>query len=328
MSSIQADHRSPLGSWLTPLLLMAIDNAQSESLALGSYPDLSAVAYDKDYDRVRMHQVRAILAAWGDQYDYDAASGVDLDTNQPLPLEQPDAAASQATAIFNAWLVRLLARTFGDEMVLVGEASGSRLDLRGLLHLTSTDPANLATYDPATKDSALWDDLTTPDQLESRQERMVRALLDALSWLDEKFPGGLDEVRWGMLHTVRFNPSAPVFGELAIPPTNDPVFAGGFPRHGDMYVVDASNFSTRKTVEKALNFTYGSGPNQRFVIDLDPAGPKARNALPGGASGFLDDPHFSDQAERWRRNQTHDVPFALGEVLGAAERRTTFTPER
>jgi penicillin amidase len=32
-------------------------------------------------------------------------------------------------------------------------------------------------------------------------------------------------------------------------------------------------------------------------------------------------PHFDDEARLWRRNQSHPVPFALGDVIAAKESR-------
>ena len=54
---------------------------------------------------------------------------------------------------------------------------------------------------------------------------------------------------------------------------------------------------------------------------MDPAGPKAFNALPGGAVWDSASPHFDDEAEMWRKNENHAVPFALEDVVAAKEAR-------
>src|SRR5690606_31316460 len=131
-----------------------------------------------------------------------------------------------------------------------------------LVHLMTTEPAELATFDPDTGDSALWDDLDTP-AIESRQERMVRALLDALAWLDAE-AGPYEGWRWGAHHTVAFRPLAPIFGGFTIPSSVKPPFRDGFPRPGDMYVVDASNYDVTRGLDQEPSFGYGSGPTQRF----------------------------------------------------------------
>jgi len=134
----------------------------------------------------------------------------------------------------------------------------------------------------------------------------------------------IGDYRWGQYHTIRFEAIVPLFTALSIPPGSNKVFPTGFPRHGDNYVVDVAGFSFGSTAGKLPNFAYGHGPTQRFVVDMDPAGPKAWNALPGGAIWDSQNPHFADQAELWRRNETHAVPFLLPDVIAAAETRILF----
>jgi penicillin amidase len=154
---------------------------------------------------------------------------------------------------------------------------------------------------------------------------MVRALLDALAWLNANVGNDIGAYRWGALHTTRFEALIPLFGALSIPPPGDQVFPEGFPRHGDNFGLDVSGFSLSVRLDKAPNFRYAHGPVQRFVIDLDPAGPRAWNALPGGAVWDSQSTHFRDQAELWRKNQTRLVPFLLPDVVAAAETRTVVS---
>jgi penicillin amidase len=321
MASIQADVRSPLGNRLVPALLLAIESAQAEDSVPGSHPDLSEIVADAGYDAATLDDLVGLLVEW-QATGYVAASGVSPDDNQALPLEDPAARASQATLVFNAWLVRMLARTFADEHARIGR-SGTRHDLVALLHLFSSDPATLATYDPATGDSALFDDIDTP-AIESRHERSIRALIDALSWIGEQGP--LADLRWGHFHTLSLQPLLVLFPKLTVPPLGDPLFTNGFPRPGDSLGVDAANFSLRQPLGEDLDFSYGSGPAQRFVIELEPGKLVAHNAIPGGAVGRLGDPHFADQLERWRRNETFAVAFYASDVLAAQESRSLLTP--
>ncbi|MBW2454561.1 MAG: penicillin acylase family protein [Deltaproteobacteria bacterium] len=326
MSSIQADVRSPMGSRVVPALLLAIDAAQAEEANAGSHPDLTAVVNDPAYDSSLIAQVEASLIAWQDEADFEARSGVDPDDNQAISLDEVEGRAAQATLVFNAFLVRFINRVFGDELARIDMGSGTRHDVRGLLLLLESDPANLATYDANTGDSALWDDLDTVE-VESRQERMIRALLDGLTWLQANADGSFDDWRWGYFHTLRFSALVSVWGGILSNPTvTDTVFAGGYPRHGDMFVVDAAHYDIDKGLAEELDFSYGSGPNQRFVAELNPDGLVVKNVLPGGAVFDADDPHFGDQAEEWRRNEVHEVPFVLDDVLAAAESRTLIWP--
>jgi penicillin amidase len=311
-----------MGSALTPALLDAIDRAEEERKTPGTHPDLTAVVADPLYKSATILTVRGLLDAWGKEADYEAASGIDADTNLPKAASGADAAevkASQATLLFNTWLVRVLGRTFGDELAKMGITYGREDKAKAFILLVKGDPTQLATFDAATGDSSLWDDLTTP-AVESRHERMIRALLDALTTLEALAGPDLAMYRWGAYHTVTFDAVVSIFSSLSIPPPSDKTFPHGFPRHGDSFGVDSSDFSF-VGLSSAPAFNYVHGPSQRFVIDMDPAGPKAFNALPGGNIWDAKSPHFRDEAEYWRRNQAHAVPFLLPDVVAAKESR-------
>jgi penicillin amidase len=324
IASVQADHHSPMGSRVVPRLLTAIEHAQAEHKTPGSHPDLSAIVKDAAYDDARMTAAHQLLDDWGKKADYDAPSGVDPDTNMPLPKDQPEAQASSATLLFNIWLERAMKRIFGDELGKVGYSSwGREIDSKALLHLLEDDPSQLATFDAATGDSAIWDDMGTPE-IESREERLVRALLDAFAWVDsQKAP--IEELRWGTYHTVRFDAIIPIYGDLSIPPTSDKTFKNGFPRPADSFAVDNADFSLNTALGDTPDFTYSHGPCQRFVIDLDPAGVKAYNAIPGGNVWDASSKHFDDEAQLWRKNKNHFVPFTIPDVAAAKESRWVFS---
>ncbi len=327
-ASIQADHVSPMGARLTPALLAALEQGLEELDSPGTYPELASLSADAAFTTASLEAARDALLAWASA-GFLASAGVDLDTGAALsaaeaaPAEERTLArSSQATALFNAWLVRLHARVLGDELGAAGLASlGTQAGALALLRLAEDDPASLATYDASALDSALWDDLGTPGT-ETRHERMLRALLDAFSDLEPY--GGLDGVRWGLLHTVTFEALVPLFGKLTIPPSNDPVFSDGFPRHGDLFVVDTANHSLPQKLDQELRFAFTTGPTQRFVVELFPEGPRSSNALPGGAVWDIKSPHHRDLAELWRRNESAPVPFLLPDVIESAESRTVL----
>ncbi len=323
MASVQADHRSPMGARLVPKLLAAIERAKQEATSPGTHPDLTGIVGDPAYDGARVDAAVALLQAWGTAHDFAAESGIDLDTNQPLAKDSPEGEAARATLLFNTWLVRAVRRTFGDELDKVGYKSFFRsIEATSFLHLLESDPNQLATFDAATGDSAIWDDAATPE-IESRDERLLRALLDAFAWIDTQGKP-LDDLRWGSYHTVRFGALIPLYGKLSIPPAEDATFPNGFPRHGDSFNVDNSDFTYSTYVDENPNFKYGHGPTQRFVIDMDPTGPKAWNTLPGGVIWDNESSHFADEAELWRKNQNHPVPFLVDEVIAAKESRTVM----
>ncbi len=231
--------------------------------------------------------------------------------------------------IFYAWLVRAVGRVLEDELKLTGRTNiGTSMTLRAFMHLLEQDPTKLATYDATLKDSVLFDDISTTGVSESRDDRLVTAMLDAVDDLVKIFGADRTSWRWGALHRVRFSSLNPLWF-VDIPPVDDPVFPKGFPRHGDQWNVDASNFSITRPLASPLSFNYGSGPVQRFVAEMTPSGPKLENALPGGAILDRESPHFRDEAELWRKNQRRAVPFEKSEMLAALPanaEHTLFTP--
>lgn len=322
MAAIQADARSAMGAALAPKLLDALSHAEDEKASAGTHADLSAVVTSARYQAAPIAELRDLLAKWGTESDYDAAAGVSLDDGSPLA-DAKQASASKATLVFNAWLVRMISAVLDDEIAAMKSSSFGDLP-RVLVWLMTSDATKLATYDAASKDSALFDDLTTTGVVESRDERAVTSLLDALDFLTTKLGADRNGWRWGKLHTLRFEALVPLWGTLSIPPIGDAIFPDGFPRHGDGYNVDVGSYSHHSPKLANVDFSYREGPTQRFVIDMDPAGPTARNVLPGGEIWDNGSPHFRDEAEMWRRNQNHPVVFTLADVVKNAEERIQY----
>lgn len=322
LASIQADARSAAGSKLTPQILGAIEHAVAEQKTAGSFPGLTALVATDRFKNANLVEVQDLLKRWGSEADYDAASGMNPDDNTPAS-DPKEAMASRATSIFNAWIVAMIRATFKDELDAIGNDEG--LDMKfALVALMTADPKTLKTLDATTNDSILFDDLTTPAQ-ETRDERILTALLDSLDFLKTRLGADSQQWRWGRMHAIRFTSLVSFWGGLSIPATSDTVFPLGFPRHGDGWNVDVGGFPTPKVLDATTSFTYSHGPTQRFVIEMDPKGPIAKNVLPGGNVWHALDPHFRDEAERWRRNQNRPVPFETKAVVAEAEGRVTFS---
>jgi penicillin amidase len=267
--------------------------------------------------------VADLLSRWGTQADYVSPSGIDPADNMPST-DAVEATASEATTVFNAWIVRMIGAVIDDELNTLGFYRP--LNLRRMLdYLLTSSPDTLATYDPTTRDSALFDDMTTP-AVESRDERIVTSLLDALDYVHSKLGDNPDAWRWGKLHTVTFASVVPFWKSLSIPNQDDTTFPNGFPRGGDGFTLDVASYDARPDTYADLSFIYTNGPAQRFTIDLDPAGPVAQNVIPGGAVWDNTSPHFRDDADLWRKNETHPMPFSAKDVDASEESSTTYLP--
>jgi penicillin amidase len=321
MASIQADARSAMGANLAPQILATIGHAEEEKTTPGTHPDISALVASARYSAATITQVKAALTSWGTDSDYDTPAGVSLDDGS-LVADPKEATASQATTIFNAWLVRMYEATLGDEIKVLG--SFAYEERRALLNLMLPTPSTLATYDATLKDSILFDDLASTSVTETRDERILTSLLDALDYLKTSVGADMTGWRWGKIHHIKFNALVSIWGALSIPPDGDAKWPNGFPRHGDGFNIDVAEYTLGAPL-LSTSFDYHHGPTQRFVIEMDPNGPIAHNALPGGEIWDPASPHFADEAERWRRNQNRPVPFARADVIAAAESHLVYS---
>ena len=325
MSELQNDAQSPFGRFLTPAIVEELDRALAERETPGTHPDLSAAVTELASVMDRIEDARARLAAWTSFATPAAVEG------SP---SAPEIADSVATSIFNATMGHLMQLTFDDEYDFArdGMFDGMTNRTNGAgttMILMLTDPTSLVGYDGETSEVVYWDDLRT-ETVESRGDRMLRAVAAALASLEDELDSNdVDTWRWGLLHTVRLDALVPVrtlFGPaadvLSIPVPLDPTYPNGFPRQGDRDVVDASGFGMFSLFQR----DYGSGPQQRLVVEMTPEGPRAVTALPGGNSEDPDSPFHRNEMELWRRNQVRPVPFTEAEVVAAAVERFRFVP--
>ncbi len=323
MASIQADVHCPFGEMLAPKLIAAIDAAEAEKTTPGTHTDLTAVVADPRYAAANVAELRQWLDSWGKDSDYASESGVNPDDNKPLPGGTPEVTASQATLLFDAWLARMGMLTFDDEIAQMQGHASFEVP-RALAYIWTAKPADLATLDQTTGESSLFDDMTTTNVTETSEQLAIESLLDAVDFLKSKLGPDRTEWRWGTLHTLRFDSLVSLWSTLSVPPVGDATFPNGFPRHGDLHTVDVGNWGSHPGTYDSLHFDYGSGPTQRFVASMDPAGPIAKNAQPGGNVWDNASPHFADEAERWRRNQNRPVYIMKADVIANAEERIAY----
>ena len=302
MQAIQADHQSPLGERLTPAVLAAITAAnEAKAGAEGSDATLAPFADDP-----RLAEAAEYLSEWS----FAAAAGALPDTSEE------EAKEAIATAIFNVWLVRVSQEILGDKMESPYDV---QFQVRFLLRIFE-EPETLDTYDAELGDSLLWDNTTTED-VESRNFVILTALVKALDFLADPdlvgvaAEGGfgtddMSEWHWGKLHTLKMKHS--LGGKFNIP--GDDIFPEGYPRHGDNFSVDAANAGLSDT-----KFNYSSGAAIRNVYIMDADNPRAQTVIPGGQDATIGRPHYADQFELWKVNETHPLHSQVADLLPDAE---------
>ena len=327
MSSYQYDHASKEAARLLPFLFAA---AQAR-------PDLVTVEMAAALERLR---------TWGEDKPgssaYDTASGIDAhDCCAPdvrtdvaprlTPVTDEERADAVAMSLFAAWGTRLGPAVFADDFAGTGIASPTGQDAtKALLHILEDGDRSDTGFRIHTKgpngESTLWDNKSTP-QVETRDEIMLTALRDALTFLGTKFrsPEPTDWL-WGKIHKLRLQHFV---GQAGVP-----IFdLGPFAAPGGRFTVNPAEYSL-----SANDFEFSDGPSERFVAVLDPAGIKAVNALPGGNNGnpggmasenygrINPAIHYGDLVHGWINGETFAFHVSRAEVAAHAVQKIRYTP--
>ncbi len=351
MARIQGDVRSPLGGLFTERLIASIAYARALQSNSGSAADGRAAAlYLANKDAMDAVELR--LDTWLKR-GHIARSGVDTFYQQPSDSDREDAVA---TMIFNAWLPRVIRKTFDDEKLPgVWQPSGSHGRVRALHRFLDgrgpNNPLSLASFDSTSQESIFFDILDTTE-VESSHEIILLALSEALSFLaaepGEEASGGfgsndMNQWLWGLRHYAKFESlladflgDSSEFGALteqfAISTNHLPLADGitsadprsdlrWFPRDGDQFVVDAGNPGL-----SGERFDYGSGPVMRMVVELNDGVVRGQNIIPGGQSALTDSPYFADQAAIWLANDTIPMRFSVDDVVAGSTGRESYQP--
>ncbi len=244
-------------------------------------------------------------------WELTTPSGVDADyrTDSGPTAEEID--ESVASSIFFAWLPRFRNAVFNDELSQYDTSLGSTDKARALFNL-------LEHPDQTATGTSLFDDVTTTNVVEDKDELMLQSLADALTFLASKEAFGSSDMttwRWGQLHGMQIRDLFGLFSGTAF------ITRGPYPRGGSNYTVDVAGQGGSTT-----SFLYGAGPQMRFVAELRPDGIVSRNALPGGQSDDTDSPHYEDLLKMWLRNESFPYYFKPADVAQHMETYELFEP--
>ena len=172
MATIQADARSALGARARPAVCVTLARARmAEAATPGTHPDLTADVTSTRYQAARHPAGSTICSCSGATDRYDTPPGVSLDDGSLVA--GPDGDRRQPG---DARLQRLAdamrCAVLGDELTAIGQDPPPfGYHDRLLTYLMTATPTSLATYDATVGDSVLFDDLTTPSVVETRDER-------------------------------------------------------------------------------------------------------------------------------------------------------------
>lgn len=214
---------------------------------------------------------------------------------------------SAAAAYFNAVWANILRLTFWDDLPPTLQPNGGSRWLAVMEDLLE-DP-----------DNPWWDDVTTRNIVESRDEILASALEDARNELTVKLGKNPDSWEWGRLHHLALE--HPLLGGESIPPPvrmlMNPSVAevGGGSATVNALAWDAS----------AENYHVTAGPSMRMVVDMSDFDASTWVNVTG-VSGHPASAHYTDQLDAWITGETFSWPFTAGAVSDAARQELTLRP--
>ena len=297
MQVIQADVILRDAEVLAPYIVRAFDRAASDRSAAAQ---LRALASDAGI-------VEAIgrLRLWNGATPTGIAQGYDA-SDTPGRLAAPtevEIRASIAASIYSAWRSRMISSVIDGALAARGglplpDDQDSLAALRNLLDNFSTNGGRGASGIDFFAISGI-------DQAADRRDLVIlsslRAALDLLGSAEFFGSANQNDYRWGRLHRIIF--AHPLGG-----PFNIPAGGGALATDGGFETVDAATHSARAM--RPDEFMFRDGPVHRTVVALREYEVRAESIWPGGTSGVLGSPNYSQFLKRWLTNET--VKLSLG----------------
>ena len=308
MAAIQANVALLDAQVFTPLILASFEQANDS----GAPAALSALANDP-----RVIEAVARLQDWDFTTPTGVASGYDSSDVGGV-LIAPSASEIEASinaTIYSVWRGQFSRAVIDRTLQPLGIAPpGSAQTMSALRNL-------IERFDVAEGVGASGIDFFVVDGVDDAQARLaivtLTALRDGLDRLSgDAFAaafGGSDDqqdYRWGRLHRIVFD--HPLGAPYDQPGVDGPLLPSfddlpGFAVDGGFGAVDASSHSVR--ADNAQSFMFGSGPVRRYVGQPgdQPGSIAAQTILPGGSSGVLGSPWYSNLMTRYLTNTAYPV---------------------
>jgi penicillin amidase len=261
--------------------MAAIQSDDWSSFAATLVPVLLDVDIDDPYDAAG----QAILADW------NYHTGVD----------------SAPAAYFNAVWRNLLAATFWDDLPEQAQPTGGSRWLVVLRDMLERP------------DDPFWDDRSTLNVVETRDEVLTRALVSARHDMTVEMSKDPDDWSWGPLHQLALE--HPVLGGEGIPAVvRDYVNPDPVPMPGGTSIVNATSWDA-----SSGSFGVTTGPSMRMVVDLADLDASTW-VVTTGVSGHPASAHYDDQLGAWAAGESFPWPFGRAAVEEAAQDTVTLVP--
>ncbi|RHX88020.1 penicillin acylase family protein [Leptospira stimsonii] len=164
--------------------------------------------------------------------------------------------------------------------------------------------------------STFWDDLSTPEILETRRDILIRAFEQTVRYLSQKHGGAATSWKWGKAHKITFEHplgKVPVLGLI--------FNQGPFSINSGEAIVNVMGPQDINPV-----ITPKVGPSKRRIIDLiHPE--NSWSVLPTGNSGNQGSPFYGDQIELYIKGEHRSIRFTQSQIEQDSKYVLKFIPE-
>jgi penicillin amidase len=217
-----------------------------------------------------------------------------------------DLVSSPGPSIFHTFYYEALKATFADEL---GEELFGRF-------LGAGSPANTFDAMLLAGESPWFDDVTTPDTVETMADTLTAAFKRAVSKLETLLGGRPSSWEWGKIHTITFD--HPMGGVALLRPL---VNRGPYPIDGSGVTAAAMSFRLGDPP-----YAVESSAPWRFVADLADLN-RCWDVVAIGASGQPLSPHYADQMDLWLNGDYKAMYFDRAEIEALPNvKLTVLTP--
>ncbi len=161
-----------------------------------------------------------------------------------------------------------------------------------------------------------WDNIHTPNMVETRNQIVLKSFADAWASLIRDFGENTDEWTWDKAHTLEHK--HPI-GEVDA--LRKYFNVGPFPIVGSREVINNMSFPYDSTGY----YRVSAGPSTRRIIDFSNI-ENSISILPTGQSGNPFSEHYDDQAEMFVNGEFRKMMMNREEIESTAKSKLTFTP--
>jgi penicillin amidase len=213
---------------------------------------------------------------------------------------------SRPAVLFETFWVHLLSDAFDDQLATGRRSEGGSRWYTVVRNLVQTP------------DSLWWDDTTTKDRVEKRDDILARAFGEAVASLSRDYGKGLAKLPgWGSLHTATF--ANQTLGKSGVGLIEDLFNRGPYPTGGGKSLVNATGWVVGK------GFAVDWLPSEREIIDLSNLD-ASLVIHTTGQSGHAFNKHYDDMIPYWTKVEYYHQWWKKESVEKDAEGRLLLKP--